>query len=57
MINDIVKCIEKIVLEFNILDIIFIGSFYEGMKNEVFNEFDFMLILKELLGFGKFNLY
>lgn len=57
MINDIVKCIEKIVLEFKILDIIFIESFYEGMKNEVFNEFDFMLILKELLGFGKFNLY
>lgn len=33
------------------------GSLYEGMKNEIFNEFDFMLVLKELLGFGKFNLY
>lgn len=51
------KSIEEKVLEFKILDIILIGSFYEEMKNEVFNEFDFMLVLKELLGFGKFNLY
>lgn len=50
LINDIVKRIEKTAPEFKILDIIPTGSSYEGTKNEAPNEFDFMLILKELSG-------
>lgn len=57
LINDIVKRIEKTAPEFKILDIIPTGSSYEGTKNEAPNEFDFMLILKELSGPGKLNLH
>lgn len=57
LLNDIVKRIEKTAPEFKILDIIPTGSSYEGTKNEAPNEFDFMLILKELSGPGKLNLH
>lgn len=51
------KNIEKTAPEFKILDIIPTGSSYEGTKNEAPNEFDFMLILKELSGPDKLNLH
>lgn len=57
LINDIVKRIEKTAPEFKILDIIPTGSSYEGTKNEPPNEFDFMLILKELSGPDKLYLH
>lgn len=38
---------------FEVVDIIFIGSFYEGMKIGVLDEFDFMLILVKFFGIDK----
>lgn len=39
------------------VDIILIGSFYEGIKIGVFDEFDFMLILMKFFVVDKIFLY
>lgn len=46
IIKDILDVIKGIVLIFEMLDVILIGSFYEGMKIGVLDEFDFMIVLK-----------
>lgn len=46
IIKDILDVIKEIVLIFEMLDVILIGSFYEGMKIGVLDEFDFMIVLK-----------
>lgn len=43
IIKDILDVIKGIVLIFEMLDVILIGSFYEGMKIGVLDEFDFMI--------------
>lgn len=44
--KDILDVIKGIVLIFEMLDVILIGSFYEGIKIGVLDEFDFMIVLK-----------
>lgn len=46
IIKDILDVIKGIVLIFEMLDVILIGSFYEGIKIGVLDEFDFMIVLK-----------
>lgn len=46
IIKDILDVIKEIVLIFEMLDVILIGSFYEGMKIGVLDEFGFMIVLK-----------
>lgn len=57
IIKDILESIKETVPTFEMSDVIPTGSFYEGTKIGAPDEFDFMIVLKQLTGPDKLNLH
>lgn len=57
IIKDILDAIKETVPTFEMSDVIPTGSFYEGTKIGAPDEFDFMIVLKQLTGPDKLNLH